>query len=130
LDIETEEEAMATKGSTPREGTTSGSGPLDRLGGSLDAAQEALKDLRRELSKGGRDVLKDLDALLRDARKNLRGTQRTLIKDLEEVQKAAAGKRRPAVKREPAKRTAATKRSSAASPRKPTGRATRAARKT
>jgi hypothetical protein len=121
---------MATKGSTPRKGTTSDGPPLARLEGSIDAAQEALKDLRRELSKGGRDLLKDLDALLRDARKNLRGAQRTLIKDLEEVQKAAAGKRRPTSKRQPAKRTTATKRSAATSPRKPTGRATRAARKT
>ena len=85
---------MATKGSTSRKGTTSGGPALDRLGGSLEAAQEALKDLRRELSKGGRDLVKDLDVLLRDARKNLRGVQRTLIKDLEEMQKAAAGKRR------------------------------------
>ena len=121
---------MATKGSTPRKGTTSGGSALDRLGGSLDAAQEALKDLRRELSKGGRDLLKDLDALLRDARKNLRGAQRTLIKDLEEVQKAAAGKRRPATTPKPARRTPATKRSGAASPRKPTGRTARGARKT
>jgi hypothetical protein len=130
LDIQTEEGAMATKGSTPRKASTSDGPALDRLGGSIDAAQDALKDLRRELSKGGRDLLKDLDALLRDARKNLRGAQRTLIKDLEEVQKAAAGKRRPAAKRAPAKRTTATKRSGATSPRKPTGRATRAARKT
>ena len=124
---------MATKGSTPRGGTTSGGSALDRLGGTLDAAQEALKDLRRELSKGGRDLLKDLDTLLRDARKNLRGTQRTLIKDLEEIQKAAAGKRRPpakpakpataakrsaaGAKRAPAKRTAAAKRSGGASSR-------------
>jgi hypothetical protein len=120
---------MATKGSTPRKGTTNGGPALDRLGGSLEAAQEALKDLRRELSKGGRDLLKDLDALLRDARKNLRGAQRTLIKDLEEVQKAAAGKRRASAKRKPAKRTSPTKRSGATTSRKPAGRATRAAPK-
>ena len=121
---------MATKGSTPRDETKSGGGAaLDRLGGSLDAAQEALKDLRRELSKGGRDLVKDLDVLLRDARKNLRGTQRTLIKDLDAVQKAAAGKKRPtAAKRAPAKRATAKKRT--ASSRKPSGQAARAARKT
>lgn len=121
---------MATKGSTPRDETKSGGGAaLDRLGGSLDAAQEALKDLRRELSKGGRDLVKDLDVLLRDARKNLRGTQRTLIKDLDAVQKAAAGKRPTAAKRAPAKRATAKKRTGASS-RKPSGQATRAARKT
>ena len=105
---------MATRGSTEREGAKSGGGALDRLGGSLDAAQDALKDLRRELSKGGRDVLKDLDVLLRDARKNLRGARRTLIKDLDEVQKAASGKRRPAAKSAPAKRATTSKRATAA----------------
>ncbi len=129
---------MASKGSTSRKGATSGGPALDRLGGSIEAAQEALKDVRRELSKGGRDLVKDLDVLLRDARKNLRGLQRTLIKDLEEMQKAAAGRRpraKPAkrttaakssatgAKRAPAKQTAATERSGAASSRKPAGRA-------
>jgi hypothetical protein len=135
---------MATKGSNPRKGATSGGPALDRLGGSIEAAQEALKDLRHELSKGGRDLVRDLDVLLRDARKNLRGVQRTLIKDLDEMQKAATGKRRPMskpAKRTPAatasakrvagKRTSATKRTGASSPpRKPAARTTRAARKT
>ena len=133
---------MATKGASPGKSRTSGGPALDRLGGSLEAAQEALKDLRHELSKGGRDLVRDLDVLLRDARKNLRGVQRTLIKDLEEVQKAAAGKRRSSTKpakakaaakrggasakrtpakRTPAKRTAAAKRRGATSPRKPAG---------
>jgi hypothetical protein len=48
--VETMEAEMAAKGSTTRDGGSA----LDRLGGSLDAAQDALKDLRRELSKGGR----------------------------------------------------------------------------
>ena len=120
---------MATKGSTPRSGTKPDDVPLDRLGGSLDAAQEALKDLRRELSKGGGDLLKDLDALLRDARKNLREARRLLVKDLEEVRKAAAGKRAPAAKRAPAKRTTAKKRTGAGSAAKRSGQTTRAARK-
>jgi hypothetical protein len=115
---------MATKGSATRSQAKGGSAALDRLGGSLDAAQDALKDLRRELSKGGRDVLKDLEVLVRDARKNLRGTTRTLVKDLDEVQKAAAGKRTTAAKRTPAKRTGT------ASTRRPSGQTTRAARKT
>ncbi len=117
---------MATKAPAQRGGTTTGDVPLDRLTDSLDAAQAAVKDLRRELSKGGRDMLKDLDALLRDARKNLRGTQRTLRKDLEEVQKAATGKRRTA-----ARGTAkATTKARATSTRRPAGQTTRAARKT
>jgi len=128
---------MATRGANPRGGTKGGGTPLDRLGGSIEAAQQALKDLRRELSKGGRDALKDLDALLRDARKNLRGTQRTLVKDLEEMQQAAAGKRRTAPSA-PAKRTtrsaatkpAATTKRGGATARTSPAKTTRAARKT
>jgi hypothetical protein len=121
---------MATRGSATRKPAKSGSAALDRVGGSLDAAQDALKDLRRELSKGGRDVLKDLEVLVRDARKNLRGTTRTLVKDLDEVQKAAAGKRTTAARRAPAKRATATKRTGTASTRRASGQTTRAARKT
>ena len=123
---------MATKPSTTRKGATGGNVSLDRLSGSIDAAQDALKDLRRELSKGGRDMLKDVEVLLRDARKNLRSTQRTLIKDLEEMQKAASGKRPRAASttRAPAKRTTTAKSTSTSSARKTTGQRTRAARKT
>jgi hypothetical protein len=120
---------MATRRSTRRGSEKSDGEALDRLGGSLDAAQEALKDLRRELSKGGRDLLKDLDVLLRDARKNLRGTRRTLVRDLEEMQKAAAGKRASAKRAPAAKRATAKKRTGAASTRKPSGQTTRAAGK-
>ena len=120
---------MAASGSTHGTRTKADGAALDRLGGSLDAAQQALADLRRELSKGGRDVLKDLDALLRDARKNLRSARRTLVKDLEEVQKAAAGSRRPAARRVPAKRATTAARSGSASARKASPRTTRTARK-
>lgn len=106
---------MARTSSSGRGRSAQGGGPapLDRLGDSIDAAQDALKDLRSELSKGGRDLLKDLDALLRDARKNLLGAQRTLTKDLEEVQKAAIGKRRPSPERAPSKPTAQARRTTA-----------------
>ena len=70
---------MATKASTSSRDSTTGAGALDRLSGSLDAAGDALKDLRRELSKGGRDLINDLDVLVRDARKNLRGARRTYL---------------------------------------------------
>lgn len=123
---------MATKPSTTRKRATAGNRSLDRLSGSIDAAQDALKDLRRELSKGGRDALKDIDVLLRDVRKNLRSTQRTLIKDLEEMQKAAAGKRARAgaTTRAPAKPTTTTKAAGTGSARKTTAPRTRATRKT
>lgn len=62
---------------------------LNRLEKSVDAAQSALKDLRAELGRGGRDLVKDLDKTLRDSRKNLRSLSRTVAKDLEKLQKAA-----------------------------------------
>jgi len=43
-----------------------GQGAFDRLTQSLDAAQAALNDLRKELSKGTRDVLQDLDTTLKE----------------------------------------------------------------
>jgi hypothetical protein len=70
-----------------------GEASFERLTLSVDAAEAALKDLRKELSKGTRDVLEDLDKTLRDARKNLRTVSRTVSKDLAEIQHAlAAGK--------------------------------------
>ena len=71
---------------------------LNRLEKSIDAAQTALKDLRSELGRGGRDLVKDLDKTLTDARKNLRNLSKTVAKDLGQIQKAATP-RRPAASR-------------------------------
>jgi len=65
-----------------------GHASLERLTLSVEAAQTALKDLRKELGKGSRDVLGDLDMTLKDARRNLRSVSRTVSKDLEEIQHA------------------------------------------
>lgn len=96
-----------------------GQGAFDRLTQSLDAAQAALSDLRKELSRGTRDVLQDLDTTLKDARKNARRVSRTVTKDLEQIQHAlATGK--------PAEPRAARARRTAARPT--TGRKTTAAK--
>lgn len=69
---------------------------LDRLTRSVEAAQDALKDLRKEVSRGTRDVLKDLETTLKDARQNLRSVSRTVSKDLQQVQQAlTTGKSAP-----------------------------------
>jgi predicted nucleic acid-binding Zn-ribbon protein len=75
---------------------------LEGLNDSIDAAQAALKDLRSEMSRGSRELLKDVDTTLKDTRKNLRSVSRRVAKDLEEVQQTVAGKR----KRAPRKTTA------------------------
>lgn len=75
------------RGGTARAKGT-GQAALDRLTRSVEAAQEALKDLRSELGRGSRDVLRDLDTTLRDARKNLRSISKTVTKDLDNIQHA------------------------------------------
>jgi hypothetical protein len=96
------ERAVAQRGkqtgrTTGRQPAAAG-GPaaLERLTGSVEAAQVALKDLRGELGRGSRELLQDVDVTLRDARKNLRRVSRQLAKDLEQLQRAAAGTRAPA----------------------------------
>jgi ABC-type transporter Mla subunit MlaD len=89
-----ERKTQTRRPATRQRGAASG-GPdaLGRLNDSIEAAQAALKDLRSEMSRGSRELLKDVDKTLRDARKNLRRTSRRIAKDLDEVQQAARGKR-------------------------------------
>lgn len=89
---------------------------LNRLEKSIDAAQSALKDLRAELGRGGRDLVKDLDKTLSDSRRNLRSLSRTVTKDLEKLQKAATSRRPTAARSGAGARKTTTKstRSSAA----------------
>jgi ribosome-binding protein aMBF1 (putative translation factor) len=83
-----------------RTGDTKGApDALGRLSDSIEAAQAALRDLRSEMSRGSRELLKDVDKTLRDARKNLGLTSRRIAKDLEEVQQAARGKRTTSAQR-------------------------------
>jgi hypothetical protein len=79
-----------------RRPASAGQSAYERLTASVDAAQVALKELRGELGRGSRELLKDVDLTLRDARKNLRRVSRQLVKELEQVQQAGAGKRAPA----------------------------------
>jgi ABC-type transporter Mla subunit MlaD len=85
---------------TRQRGAGSG-GPdaLGRLNDSIEAAQAALKELRSEMSRGSRELLKDVDRTLRDARKNLGRTSRRIAKDLDELQQAAGGKRTTTARR-------------------------------
>jgi predicted nucleic acid-binding Zn-ribbon protein len=104
-----------------------GEASFERLTQSVEAAQVALKDLRKELSKGTRDVLGDLDVTLKDARKHLRSVSRTVSKDLDEIQHAlTAGK--PARARTARKATTgkpATARTRTTAPKARTPRATK-----
>ena len=109
---------------------------LDRLHESIEAADKALKDLRSEMSRGSRALLKDVDGTLRDARKNVRTMRRRVAKELEQAQKAAASKRpgsgrRAATTRSTARKTTAGKTTARkATARKPAARKTTARRST
>lgn len=94
---------------------------LERLHQSVDAAEAALKDVRSEMSRGSRELLKDLETTLRDARKNLRSVSRRVSKDLEEVQQAVTGKKATA-RRKPAQRKPAGRSRSAASAKRTTAK--------
>jgi hypothetical protein len=82
-----------------RGAASGGPDALGRLSDSIDAAQAALKDLRSEMSRDSRELVKDLDKTLRDARRNLGRTRRRIAKDLEEVQQAGRGKRTTTARR-------------------------------
>lgn len=120
--------AQQARKTTKKSGSTrtasarkSGEKALKRLHDSVDAAEAALKDVRKEMSRGSKSLLSDVETTLRTARKNLRSVSRHVAKDLEEVQRAATGKRKA-----PAKRTtqkAKTKKRSTATTRRKSTRA-------
>jgi hypothetical protein len=97
---------MATKTSArsgatkPRAKSTKNATPVDRVEDAISAAQDALKDLRGDLSRSRRVLVKDLDKTLKDARSSLRRMRTTLVDDLDEVGRKLGGdtgaKRRPA----------------------------------
>jgi predicted nucleic acid-binding Zn-ribbon protein len=82
----------STTRGTSRPGAATRPRALSRLEKSIDAAEAALRDLRTELGRGGRDLVKDLDKTLRDSRKNLRSLSRTVASDVAKLQKAATSR--------------------------------------
>jgi hypothetical protein len=79
-----------------RKRKTSGERSLERLHESIDAAHAALKDVRSEMGRGSRELLKDVESTLRDARKNLRGVSRRVAKELQTVEQGVRGQKKPA----------------------------------
>src|SRR5512133_1056967 len=107
----TQKRTQTTQRSTTRKAGARGRGDkaLKRVTESIDAAQAALTDLRSEMSRGSRELLKDVETTLRDARKHLRNVSSHVSKDLDEVQQAVTGKRQPAKPKRAARKTAAKK---------------------
>jgi len=69
-------------------------GRMKRLNSSLDAAQEALAELRkdtgRDVSQGARDLYKDLRAFISSARRDSSKLAKALARDLEQAEKRLA----------------------------------------
>jgi ABC-type transporter Mla subunit MlaD len=95
---------------------------LDRVGATLDAAQEALKALRKDLGAGGRDLVQDVETLLKSAKRDTVRLGRSVHTDLEQLRKAVATGGKPAA---PARGPAAPTRKRPAATRKPASAARR-----
>ncbi len=95
---------------------------LDRLEVSLDAAQDAAKALRRDVSRGTRDMAKNVETMLTATRKDTRKLARAVRRDVGDLQRAMTSPPAPRVptpaRRRPAK-AASGRRTGVAGPRRP-----------
>src|SRR3954466_12764341 len=98
----------AARGRTRRSGWRPGRGgsaasqkTWTRLTKSFDTAEDALKELRKELGRGGKEVFKDLEKALKDSRKTAGSAQKAAAKQAEVLQRVVTTgrKTKPAAKR-------------------------------
>ena len=80
---------------------------LDRMNDSLDAAQKAGKALRTDLSKGSRDLLKEIERMMAATRKDVTKLNKAVRSDLADLQKAIVSPKpaRPKPKAKPRAQT-------------------------
>jgi hypothetical protein len=106
-----------------RRAKRSGNTALDRLQTSIEGAESALKDLRKEVGRDSRDRLNDLGTTLKSARRNLTSTRQRIVKEMETIEKRLTkGKKRPAAKRRAKPARASTARSRKAATAKSTAK--------
>jgi paraquat-inducible protein B len=91
----TKQAPAAKKPATTRDGSR-GKRALDGLEVSLDDAQQAVAELRRDLSTGGRRLLKDVETAVRSARRDLKRSRKAIQSDLGELGGALTPRRRTA----------------------------------
>lgn len=88
---------MATTTKAPDAHAANGKGAreaaLDRLNESLDAAQKAIKAVRRDVTTGGRDLVKDVEGMIAQARKDTSKLERAVRSDLADLQRAVTRQR-------------------------------------
>jgi hypothetical protein len=106
-----------------RRAKRAGNTPLDRLQTSIEGAESALKDLRREVGRDSRDRLNDLATTLKSARRNVTRSRQRIVKEMEAIEKRLTkGKKRPAAKRRAKPARASTARSRKAATAKSTAK--------
>src|SRR5947209_4864061 len=76
-----------------RPAARAGDASLKRLNSSLDAAHDALTELRKNLGRGGREVVNDVHQRITDVRKDARKLNKSLRSELDQLQKSIAGAR-------------------------------------
>jgi hypothetical protein len=114
-----------------RSAAKAGDASLKRLNSSLDAAHEALTELRKNLGRGGREVVKDVQGRVTELRKDARNLNKSLRSELGHLQKSIAGarpkasaaKKRASGRKKAAPRPTAAKRSKTATRSKRTASA-------
>jgi hypothetical protein len=95
-----------------RRAKRAGNTALDRLQTSIEGAESALKDLRREVGRDSRARLNDLATTLKSARRNVTRSRQRIVKEMEAMeQRLTKGKKRPAPKRRAKAARASTARS-------------------
>ena len=82
--------AKRSKSSTSRTSRFKEPTALKRLNKSLDTAQDALKDLRKDSGRGAQDLYKDLRQFVTSARRDTTKLGKALAKDFEQAQKRMA----------------------------------------
>lgn len=89
--------ATTTKGSAPSRSEAArkkrGQAALKRLEQSLDDAQKSVADLGQHLSRGGRDLVKDVKQLVSAARRDTRKLNKRVMADLEQFGAAFSSKK-------------------------------------
>jgi hypothetical protein len=114
-----------------RRAKRAGNTALDRLQTSIEGAESALKDLRREVGRDSRDRLNDLATTLKSARRNVTRSRQRIVKEMETIEQrltkgkkraASKGKKRPAPKRGATAARASTARSRKAATAKTTAK--------
>jgi hypothetical protein len=99
-----------------------------RLTKSIDTADDALRELRKELGRGGKEVLKDLEKALKDSRKGVGSAQKSAAKNAEKLQRVVTTGRKTKPTRSSA--SSRTKKSSASGAKRSTAKRSTAKRST